>query len=236
MNVPFEEPAKTEMRGRCEIAIDQAGHELVEDLLSIDLPADLDLQGKLKGDIQSLDGEGNRYCYYLRPTTSDTLPKWLANLAGAAHRLQDVRLYIVVENPSPPFEKACKAAGAGLLVLNADNEFAHVLDFETTLPAQVDAAFAAKLDDVRRSLEAKVDLHLTQLQGRFETVGDLTQGMDSDVADQYTENIERQYKIWRRWADGLSEQLDDAYATRNPEALVVIGAAIEQGPVLDSDI
>jgi hypothetical protein len=236
MNIPFEEPAKVDMRADCSIAIDQAGHQLVESVVSIDIPDETKLRGRLKGDLQSLDGEGNRYCYYIRPRSGDTLPEWLANLATAAHSVAGVKLYVVVESASPAFEKACKAAGAGLLVVNDDKEFEMVLEFDSTLPEAIEEVFKENIARVRRSLEAKTDLRLGELQGRFEKIGELTQGMDPDVADQYINNVERQYKIWSEWGDQTSAHLDAVLAHRDAEELEALVHEIERGPVLDDDV
>ncbi|MCZ7589943.1 MAG: hypothetical protein M5U27_14015 [Gaiella sp.] len=233
---PFEEPAKTEMRASCEIAIDQAGHERVEKPLTVDLPTGSSLRGRLKGDLQSLDGEGSRYCYYLRPRAGDALPEWLANLAMAAHELADIKVYVVVNEATPLFERSCKAAGAGLLLINDDNEFERVLDFDTTLPEMLEADLKSKIDGARRALEAKLDLNRNDLRGRFERVGELTRGMDPAVADKYQENVERQYKIWTEWGDRTSARLDAALAARDLHDLEVIAQVIDEGPVLDEDV
>src|SRR4051812_24700760 len=102
MTLPFEEPAKIEMRAACEVAIDQAGHQIVEKRVALAVE-DPGVEGRLKGDMQSLDSEGHRYCYYLRPRTGEALPEWLAKLASAAHGVPDIKLYIVVRDASPTF-------------------------------------------------------------------------------------------------------------------------------------
>ncbi len=233
---PFEEPAKTRMRSACEIAIDQAGHELVAKPAAVSLPEGTAIRGRLKGDLQSIDGDGNRYCYYLRPHAGDTLPEWLANLAVAAHDVPGAKLYVVVEEASPALEKASKTAGAGLLILNEDAELEMVLDFDKTLPEAMTEEFRGEIERVRRSLETKVDLNQTNIRARFERIGDLTQGMAEDVAEKYSEGVERQYRIWTDWGHTLSEALDRALADRSLERLAEIERDIEAGPVLDEDV
>lgn len=233
MPAPFEDPAKTEMRARCEIAIDQSGFEIT-DVVSV--PVSGSINGGLKGDLQSLDVDGNRYCYYLRPQPSETLPKWLVNLAREAHEIQGVKLYIVAEEPSSAFQKACKVAGAGLLALTSANEVEHILDFDSTLPAAVDEAFRKELDALRRKLETKVHLQTDELKNRFSSVVDLTRGMTTELADKYKENVERQFKTWTEWGEAVAVKLDDAFAQRRQEALAEIDEEIQQGPVLDEDI
>jgi hypothetical protein len=237
---PFEEPAKIEMRAGVEVAIDQAGFELVDPPDAIAVPEELAvklaLQGRPKGDLQSADGEGTRTCYYLRPRAEDALPEWLAKLATAAHSIPGVKLYVVVLEASPTFEKSCKIAGAGLLVLTEDREFSIILDFDSNLPEALDAELKEAITATRRDLETKRDLKLKELQGRFEKVGELTQGMASDVADPYITGVERLYKIWVEWSDGLSAQLDLVLADRDLSALGRIKEQIERGPTLDDDV
>jgi hypothetical protein len=238
--LPFEEPAKIEMRAGCEVAIDQAGFQLIDPPDAVEVPDDVAnrfaLQGRPKGDLQSADAEGTRICYYLRPRAEDALPEWLAKLATAAHSVSGVKLYVVVPSASPTFEKSCKVAGAGLLVLTEDREFSVILDFDTTLPEALDAQLKDSITTVRRDLEAKRDLKLKELQGRFERVGELTQGMAPEVADPYVTGVERLYKIWVEWSDDLSTQLDAALAERDLSALARITDEIERGPTLDDDV
>jgi len=232
---PFEEPSKTELRARCEIAIDAAGYELVTTLVAIDPPPELEIRGRLKGDMQSVDGEGVRYCYFLRPNRSDVLPKWLVNFAAVAHQIGDVRMYVVVREYTPAFEKACRNAGAGLLVITDDNEFGHVVDFASTLPTPLEAAYKGRLAALRRDLEAKLHMQTNTLTDRMQKIGDLTRDMDTETADKYIRNVERQYKIWVDWGDAASRMLDVAAVNPAEQTLDAIAAEIEAGPILDPD-
>jgi hypothetical protein len=240
LTVPFEEPVKVEMRAGCEVAIDQAGFELIDPPHAIGVPPELAsrlaLQGRLKGDLQSADGAGSRTCYYLRPRAEDALPEWLAKLAVAAHSIPGVSLYVVVSEASPTFEKSCKTAGAGLLILTEDQEFKVILDFDSTLPEPLDDELKEGITAARRDLEAKRDLNLKELQGRFEKVGELTHGMAPVVADPYISGVERLYKIWAEWSDRLSAQLDAVLADRDVRALERIKEDIVRGPTLDDDL
>jgi len=236
MSHPFEEPAKSDLRGRSEIAIDQAGQQLVTELVSLELPSDLQLQGRLKGDLQSLDGEGYRYCYFLRPKPGDALPKWLANLAVASRHMQLVKVYVVVEEASASFERSCKAAGAGLLRVTEDNEFEHVLDFDSILPEALDAELAQSLDQLRREMETKLELHTAALKDRFQKIGELTSGMSEKLAEEYSKSTERQYRAWTDWSEKISRDLDAALAGRDREAVEHIRRELDAGPVLEDDV
>ena len=184
LTTTFQEPAKTEMVSRCEAAIDSAGYELVDPPVRIALPSTSELMGVLKGDLQSLDSEGSRYCYYVRPNELRVLPTWLANLAEACHEISDTKLYVVVPESNPGFERSCRAAGAGLLLLSDDNEFEHVLDFDAILPDAKDEVFSTEIKRLRADLVSKLDLKLGELRNRFESIGELTAGMSEEVASE----------------------------------------------------
>lgn len=224
------------MRARCEIAIDQTGHELSATVVKVELAAGSEILGGLRGDLQSLDGEGIRYCYYLRPGSDEVLPKWLSNLARASHHLRGVKLYIVVYELITSFERSCKAAGAGLLVLTEDNVFDHQLDFDTTLPEELEGTFKARLDGLRRAMESKLALNLDRLQDRFNQIGDLTREMPDDVAEKYRQRVEREHRLWSAWGDDLSGLLDAAATNRSAADLDAIEEFIEEGPDLDADV
>ena len=89
-----------EMCDRCEIAIDQAGHELVDEPVPVDIPGDIGILGGIKGDLQSIDDDGYRYCYYVRTSKDAALPGWLANLAPAAHQISNTKVYLVAPETS----------------------------------------------------------------------------------------------------------------------------------------
>jgi hypothetical protein len=232
---PFEEPAKARMRARCEVAIDQAGHELVASPVKVRVAAASGLQGAVLGDLQSLDGEQQRYCYYLRPQTDKVLPKWLANLARQSHDMADIKLYVVAEDPSPEFQRSCRSAGAGVLALNEENTFAHVVRYDDLAPEDPDAAFVAALDALRRRMEDKLELGRASTQTRLEKAREATAGMPDEVADGYTHRIEQQYSAWTRWGDDMSQRLDAVYATRDVDALTLLTRDVGAGPVLDDD-
>ena len=233
MPSPFEDPTKTDMRGRCEIAIDQSGHEIVTNPVKVVLRPDCEIRGGLRGDLQSTDGEGIRYCYYLRPGAADALPKWLANLAAETHRIGGTKLYVVAYEVSVAFERSCKAAGAGLLLLTNEDAFEHRLDFDTTLPEVLETEFKANIDRLRREMESKLKLNQERLVARFNEIGDLTREMPEEVVDKYEGSVEREYRIWTSWSEGISAGLDIAFATRSSADLEAIARLIDDGPEFD---
>jgi len=236
MNDSFVAPIKLEMRERVEVAIDQAGHELVGAPIAIELPAEAALQGRVKGDLQSLDGEGDRVCYYLRPNSGETLPKWLSNLTAAAHSIHGIQVYVVVEEASPAFEKACRVAGAGLLILDEDNEFDRVIDYRSNLPEALEQEFSETLDRVRRETERKSDQAIAELNDRRSRIGELTSGMDEETKDKYADEVDRLIRIWSEWAFQCSKELDGIASTRSVEELNRIARLVEGGPqLLDLD-
>lgn len=229
---PFEDPEKTALRARCEIAIDQAGFALVDPPETVQVPS---LRGGVKGDLQSLDAGDIRYCYYLRPSGVVSLPQWLANLATATHQIDNVKLYIVAELETPELEKACRAAGAGLLTLTADNTFTHVIDFDAVSPPVADSVLDDKVSDVRRALERKLELNKDILKDRLAHVVQLTKGMPARKEERYAEKVEGQYAQWEDWGVRVSERLDAAYAARDADAVEAIRADVEAGPLIEDD-
>ena len=215
VTAPFEEPAKAEMRAACEIAIDQGGFGAGHGADGCRSAGRLPLAGPTQGRSSKSRWRWQRYCYYLRPRAGETLPEWLANLATAAHSIPDAKLYIVVDHASPAFERACKVAGAGLLAINEDKQFEMLLNFDQTLPEELDEALKQRISAARSELQTRSDLKLGDLQSRFEKIGELTQGMAPDIADKYAKNVERQYKLWTEWADAMSARLDNALAERD---------------------
>lgn len=224
------------MVNRCKIAIDLAGYELVETPVKVQLPETSELEGVLKGDLQSLDGEGVRYCYYVRANELSTLPTWLANLAEVCHEIPDTKCYVVVPETNPNFERSCKVAGSGLLLLSEDNEFQHVLNFDTTLPEAMDELYTEEIKSLRAMLMSKLDLHLGELQTRFERIGDLTAGMSEKRAASYKEGVERLHRQWSEWGEQIGRDLDHLRGERNVERLSEMRAVIEEGPLLDEDV
>lgn len=231
MSVPvLEDPAKGELREACEVAIDQAGYELVSSMVRVPLVSGL--SGSLLGDLQSVDGTGRRTFYYLRAAPGDTLPKWLANLARESHELHAGDFYIVVRDYVPAFEQACIAAGAGLLVLTQDNAFQVVVNYADLTPHAVEAAFAAQIDELRRSLERKLELARGDVEQRYQRVKVLVSDMDHEFGEKYVEEVEREYKGLDDWSLDISRQLDGVAARPSAAALVSISEAIVRGPAV----
>ena len=235
LTTTFEDPAKTEMVSRCETAIDLSGYELVAHPVRVPLPSTSRLQGVLKGDIQSLDSEGSLYCYYVRPNELRVLPTWLANLAEVCHEIPDTKLYVVVPETNARFERSCRAAGAGLLLLSDDNEFEHVLNFDAILPDAKDEAFAKEIQKLRSELISKLNLHLGELQNRFERIGELTAGMSDERASSYRRGVEQLHRQWSDWGDDIGIWLDHVLSERDVARLPDLREAIESGPLHDDD-
>lgn len=224
------------MIDRCKMAIDLAGHEIVESPAKVQLPDTCDLNGVLKGDLQSLDGAGVRYCYFVRTTELPVLPTWIANYAEVCHQIRDTKLYVVVPRSNPSFERSCKAAGAGLLLLTEENEFQHVLDFDTTLPEALDKAFVDEIRKLRSALVSKLELELGKLQTRFERISELTAGMRDELVSAYSEGVEKLHRLWSVWGHDLNVELDRVLAERDTAKLSELQEAIDSGPLLDDNV
>src|SRR5262249_39752559 len=147
-----------------------------------------------------------------------------------AHSLNDTCLFVVTGEASPDFERACKAAGAGLLVINDDNEFSLVIDFAATLPAPMEQEFQQNVQAARRHMELLLETSRDDLRIRREKVAEHTRGMPDKLVDEYLDNIERQVKIWEAWVGRISRRLDDVLAARDEAGLGQINIEIDEGP------
>lgn len=234
MPAPFEDPAKTAMIARCRIAIDAAAYTLVEDLEKLSIPDHLELEGVIQGDLQSLNGQGARYCYVVRPGKMTTLPTWIAQWARACHDIPDAHLYVVVQDWSPDFEDACRVAGAGVVALTDSNSFDLVVEFEGNLPAQLDKEFEARVRALRSEMMTKADLRIDEIKERYRKVGSLTSDMSEPLASTYTEEIENAHRLWSDWRHDLGIALDAALTSKDDDALDQIAARIDAGAVPDA--
>jgi len=224
---PFEDPRKTELRERCKIAIDAAGHGLVAQPLTF--RAGEGLQGGIKGDVQSLDGDEERYSYYLRLDPGRAVPQWLVNLARVARAGQDVTLFLVTGARHAVLERSCRSGQVGLLLLTEENTFEMLVD-PTEADADVVAAeIATKARDARRRMETKLRLNTGSIEDNYARVNDLTVGMTSTVRDRYIEGVEASASAWDEWGQRVSAMLDEAAANGDEALLGSAEQLIEEG-------
>jgi hypothetical protein len=224
--VPFEDPRKTDMRGRCEVAIDLAGHELAPALNTFPLPNGL--TGVIKGDLQSIDGQDIRHIYYLRPIGNKPVPQWLVTMATAARQRDDIELFLVVEEVGAALEKSCESRGVGLLRLTEEDAFEIVVnpgDFE---PEVVEQAVAVRIKEARRRMEQKLDLKKGSLESDYSRVDEITSGMPRKTRDEYIESVEQATTRWEDWGISISQTLDEAASESNMALVEEAEKMIEQ--------
>jgi len=217
MAEPFEDPRKAELRARCEVAIDAAGYELVSNPMSF--PFKGALQGAIKGDLQSLDGESIRYVYYLRPSGKKALPQWLISAAQSGREYPEIRLFVVAENIGDALEKSCRTQGMGLLKVTEDNAFEVVVDSSEQEKEERAAEFAERVTEARREMERKLQLKTKALTDDYGTVAMLTEGMPVKTRDQYIKDVEQVVARWEDWGRDISEMLDAAAAFTSETSL-----------------
>jgi hypothetical protein len=227
---PFESEEKVEMRRRCEVAVDQAGHKLV-DVVALELP-DSGLRGALKGDLRSMDGSGVRYCYCIRPLEESAPPKWIINMAAHVRKLENVKLVVVYEQVSPELERACAEAGLGVLILESDDSFRVVVDFDQVLPAAVAEEMKSRVDALRRDMERRLRIALDALSERNQSVAGLTANMPPKEKSKYLLDIEQGFRVWDDWSSDISKKLDGLGVNPTPEAIASIEVEIVAGPSL----
>ncbi|WP_402844655.1 hypothetical protein [Microbacterium sp. GXS0129] len=223
----FEEPAKTELRAACEVAIDQAGYAVATTLQRVPLPG---LNGVLKGEVQSLNADGERTFYYVRTVAQDAVPKWLANIARASHELHAGEMYIVVREYSAQFMQSCIAAGAGLLLLNEDLVFEVVVPWAESSPQELEAALTEEINQLRRSMERKLKLTTDALTARYERTTGLVADMEDLVAASYISKVESEFKAADDWSIEISRLLDGVTSKDDATTLARVRELIEAGP------
>ena len=231
MPKPFEDPRKSEMREQFKIALDGAGHEIVDEPVPVPYPAAAGLKGAILGDIQSLDGEQVRYAYFLRLNASKPVPQWLANMARIALEKDLVRVYVVVTEATTIVEKTCRACGAGLICLTVENVAQEVVKFGDVDSVKRKVEFEKRVKDARRRLDTKLDLNLKYLENNFSKVSELTQGMPADLRDKYIEDVENAERRWRDWADDISVRIDAVLASQDENEMATVERLIKEGAI-----
>lgn len=230
MSREFEDPRKTDLRLRAEAAIEAAGHDLIPNPVPIDYPEGTNLQGRIKGDIQSVDGAGHTHVFYARPDAQRALPQWLHSTALAAHSLDSVSVHIVTDAAAPELESGARSCGAGWLVVTEDVTLEVRLEpGPPDVGAQRDVV-VARIRELRRRLESKTHLNLNANQRRFTEVTDITSGMPFERRESYLKGLEETDRLWREWSDHLSNELDAANVSLDENALDLIERAINAGP------
>lgn len=227
MSELFEDPRKTEMRARAEIAIDAAGYELVAEPVTYALGGGLN--GSLKGDLQSLDGNEVRYAYYLRPDPRKAVPQWLVNLARAAGDHGEVRMFLVVTERHGTLERSCRSARVGLLLLTADNTFDMLVDPDENAAEEQAAEISRKAREARRRMETKLQLNTRSIGDNYAKVNEITTGMPTELRDKYIDNVEHSATLWDEWGQRVSTMLDEAAANGDEVILTAAERLIEQG-------
>lgn len=231
MSHEFEDPRKKELRVRAEAAIEAAGHELLAAPVPIDYPDGTSLKGRIRGDIQSLDGAGIRHVYFVRPDSERPLPEWIRSTVLASHSLDGVVVHVVVDSVSEIIEDGARSCGAGLLVATEDVTLEQRLEPTEPDPDAARAAIIDRAKDLRRRLSSKTNLNLTANQQRFSEVKQLTDGMPSSTRDKYVDGIEQTDRMWRQWSERLSSDLDRAVTEVDGDALDLIESSINAGPL-----
>ncbi len=229
MPTPFEDPRKKELRDLVSVAIDAAGYDLIDPPEKIDYPPGAELQGRLQGDLQSMDAEGRRLVYYLRPGFERPLPQWLVNIVRVSRNMDGIAVYIVAGGMSDTLKKSCRLVGAGLLTVDAEGQFEKHLDIGELDEAAAKEECRKRVKDLRRQMENKRNLNLDSVDQRFAKVDELTAGMPSEMRDEYITGIEHVGIRWREWSDRLSVRLDELAGSCDDDDFRVVERLIQEG-------
>jgi hypothetical protein len=230
MNSPYEDPEKTKMRSAIAIAIDQAGFTYADEPLRVPLGQESGLFGSLLGDEQSVDNDGVRTFYYLRPGRDSAVPKWIANLARASHAAGAGRVYIVVTEYETALIESCKEVGAGLLKITDDSVFELIVDYEETAPRSLEEARENRITVMRRDMERRFELERTDIDARHSQSASIIAGMDGDAADRYMNQFDAEHRNLDDWGDDMSRRLDALGARSTQAEITEVEVLIQAGP------
>ncbi|MCH1881895.1 hypothetical protein [Agrococcus sp. ARC_14] len=224
------------MRALAEIAIDQAGFDLVGVPERIALPSDSRIGGSLLGDLQSVDADGVRTFYYLRPVRDLAVPKWIANLARASHAAPAGHVYIVAADHTPQLVDSCKQSGCGLLRLTSEGVFEIVVDYSETSPRTLEDALEVQLTRMRRDMERKIELARTDIDARYGQSATIIASMEGDAGDRYKNGFDAEYRSIDAWGDDISRRLDILGAESLVNEVSEVEALILNGPPTKSGL
>jgi hypothetical protein len=230
MTTELEDPRKTDLRTRCEAAVDAAGFTIQSERPAIQWPAGAGLKGTLVGDVVGDDGEGNRDVYFVRVDGSKPLPGWLAKATEASFAISNTRLIVVAEEPGEVLVATCRAAGVGLAKLTPANRLEIVTDYGAPDRTQQSRQFRAKLKEVRRRLDTKLRLNEKNLEESFRDSSLVTSEMSSAKRDLYLNSIETVMVEWREWGEEMAARLDALAASEDLDELEGMEREIVERP------
>lgn len=230
MTIPFEDPAKTALIKRCRVAIENAAYTPLDEPEHLPIPEEVDLQGVVRGDLQSVDGSGTRYVYVVRPGRLEHVPVWVLNWARACHMMDNVEFYVVVVEHSEGLPAECERGGVGLLIIDDADSFQLLHSFRASLPPELNEALEKRARGLRRELESKSELLQQEIKSRFSRVGTLTSDFSDKLATEYTKDLENEYQKESLWAEGVASLIDQAITDRTQGLLDQAESMLHAGP------
>jgi len=214
------------------VALEASGHLVEPDPEPIEFPGNVEAFGGITGDIRTTDSGGIRHAYFVRVDGTRAIPGWLVTFARASHDIEDLKVLVIVDEPSSVLEASCRSAGAGLLALRETGEY--MLDVVVS-PDEYDRdrisrEFTERVTGLRRQLENRQDLELEAARGRYRDTQDAVEGMPLDRAEEYLARVEGEPEAVRQWAETISGRLDEAMASGDAAGLDVVATLIHRGP------
>jgi hypothetical protein len=225
----LEDPRKTHVREQLAAALDSAGFDVDESRSPVPYPNGTTLTGPgIKADVSCADSEGTRHLYFVRLDGSKPLPGWLINNASVASEMDGVDLHVAVTADCDELRASCIAFGVGLVRLRNDNTVETLLEYAPPSEVATQRQHLARVKDVRRRLETKVELRLGELQTRFDQIGEVTAGMPKAMRVKYRARIEEESVDWQEWLSHVSEELDAVSASGDAARLTELEVEIQQ--------
>ena len=230
MTAELEDPRKTELRSRCEVAVEAAGFTVLQQRPLTPWPPDAGLKGALLGDVVGEDGRQHRDHYFVRVDGERALPEWLVSATEASFAMSGVRIIVVAENPGESLSAACAATGTGLARITELNHLELICEYgEPQQDAQA-TRFRKRARDVRRKMEAKAQLNTRKLEESYQETDAVTKQMAGHRRSAYLEPIENAIVVWRTWNEEMADRISEALASEDAAALDRIEADVLRGP------
>ncbi len=228
MSDSYEDPRKSGLRRRLLEALDRSGHDIVDPPEQFPYPPKSGLHGTLIGDAQTRAPNGVVDLYFVRSTIDKAMPGWLINSIRVGRTITATRCHVVVTETAQPFQRACKMAGAGLLLLTDDNDLV-----EVHKPPVGDLLDDAGCKERAKSLRAQViqrhALNKSNLEKRYADADTITKQMSGPQRAKYLQPIENGVNRWSEWAERVGSMVDTAMLSCDDADFRVAERAIARG-------
>jgi hypothetical protein len=190
-----------------------------------------DRQGKaggaaIRGNLQTLDSNGMRCAFYLRPAgVSPLIPAWLYDLALAAYDVQDdVRVAVVVEAPaSADDEREARDCGAALYEISIDDgTLVEKVPPAKPMPERTSHDFERNAQTVRQAIVSGATLLRKTIEQQYGQLG------TGEEARKSRKRLRARYEKWETWRERRLAEWRRISRRYSFDELEQLGREIEQ--------